>query len=118
MPRKSLVCRSLERRRRISDDLSTDYRKPPSFCSGSHSAQAFGDIQEGAAIVVRGFQDPALVGVHRTAIRTHHFIDSMEFGIDLIVLDKVSLQLEGLEIDVSLPPIFFVHQEKGIQSFP
>lgn len=54
--------------------------------------------------MIRGFPDSTFVGVHGIAIRPHHFIHSVEFIVDLLVLDEVPPQLEGLEVNVGLAP--------------
>jgi len=67
--------------------------------------------------MIRRLPDLSLVGGDRDAVRPDEWIDSAKLGVCLVVPDELPLPLEGLEVDVGLAAVLFVHQQQRVQSF-
>src|ERR1700704_5381487 len=65
------------------------------WCSVCQLVQTVRDVQQCAAIMVRGFPDAAFYIVHWRAVFAHLCVNAVIFGVDLRILDEPPLLLES-----------------------
>ena len=66
--------------------------------------------------MIRALPDASFDRDRWLAILANHGVHAVILGIELILLDKVPLQLEGVEVHIGLTSIALVHQEQGVQT--
>ena len=81
------------------------------------SLQARRHIQQRPPVVIRRLPDLSFRWILRLPVRSHHLVDAVKLGINLVLSDEPPLFLECVEVLGRFLAIFFMHQQKGIETF-
>src|SRR5437667_9535962 len=80
------------------------------------SLQARRHIQQRPPVVIRRLPDLSFRWILRLPIRSHHLVDAVKLGINLVLSDEPPLLLERVDVLGRFLAIFLMYQQNEIEA--